>query len=83
MQLLDLIFLILRGLEILIIVDAVLSFVMPPDRFPRSLTTQLTDPLYAPVRAIIKPEALGGFDISPVIVIVLLRVMGSMLAGAL
>jgi uncharacterized protein YggT (Ycf19 family) len=82
MQLLDLIFLILRGLEILIFVDALLSFLMPPDKFPRSLTTQITDPLYAPVRAIIKPEALGGFDISPLILIIILRVMTSMLAGA-
>jgi uncharacterized protein YggT (Ycf19 family) len=81
MELIELIFWILRGLEILIFIDAVLSFLMPPDKFPRSLTTQITDPLYAPVRAIIKPEALG-FDISPLILIVLLRVMRSMLSGA-
>jgi uncharacterized protein YggT (Ycf19 family) len=83
MALPELIFLILRGLEILIIVDAVLSFLMSPDKFPRSLTTQITDPLYAPVRAVLKPEVTGGFDLSPLIVIMLLRFMGSMLVRAL
>lgn len=83
MALPELIFAVLKGLEILIIVDAVLSFVMQPDKFPRSLTTQITDPLYAPVRAVLKPEVTGGFDLSPLIIIMLLRFMGSLLAGAL
>lgn len=82
MALPELIFAVLKGLEILIIVDAVLSFVMQPDKFPRSLTTQITDPLYAPVRAVLKPEVTGGFDLSPLIIIMLLRFMGSLLAGA-
>ena len=53
----------------LIIIDSVLSWVMPVDKFPRSLTTQITEPLYAPFRALLKPERMGGFDVSPLIVL--------------
>jgi YggT family protein len=70
---------ILSALQVLIIVDAVLSWVMPVTQFPRKVTTQITDPLYAPIRAILKPERMGGFDISPLLVLVLLQVMESML----
>lgn len=70
---------ILEALWWLIIVDAVLSWVMPPDRFPRSLTVQITEPLYAPIRAILKPERTGGLDLSPILVMFLIYLMKSML----
>jgi YggT family protein len=74
---------ILTVLQLIIIADALMSWFMPPDRFPRSLTNSITMPLYAPIRAIIRPESLGGFDISPLIMLFLLRAMEKMLAGAL
>lgn len=70
------------ALKWLIIIDAVLSWVMPPDRFPRSLTGQLTDPLYAPIRAILKPEKTGGLDLSPLLVLLILFAMENLLHRA-
>jgi YggT family protein len=73
---------ILQALTWLIIIDSILSFVMPADRFPRSLTTQLTDPLYAPVRMLLRPERTGGFDLSPLVILVLIQILESMLQRA-
>ena len=75
--------LIVTGLKWLIIIDAVLSWVMPEDKFPRSLTNQITDPLYAPIRAVLRPERTGGLDLSPMIIILLLFAMESMLSHAM
>ena len=75
-------FLLLDVLLWLIIIDAVLSWVMPVDRFPRSFTTQITEPLYAPIRMILKPERTGGFDLSPLLMIFLIHFMQSMLHRA-
>jgi uncharacterized protein YggT (Ycf19 family) len=73
---------ILYALEILIVVDAILSFVMPDStKFPRNITTQITDPLYAPIRAILRPERIG-LDVSPMVVLVLIQVMRNMLLRA-
>ena len=73
---------ILEALWWLIIIDAVLSWVMPPDRFPRNVTTQITDPLYAPIRALLRPERTGGLDLSPILLMVVIYVMKSMLTRA-
>jgi uncharacterized protein YggT (Ycf19 family) len=52
-----------------------------PDKsqFPRNLTSQITDPLYAPLRAVLRPERSGGLDFSPLIVLLLLSFMERML----
>jgi YggT family protein len=74
---------ILTALQLLIVVDAILSWVMPDStKFPRNLTTQITDPLYAPIRAILRPERMGGLDISPIIVFMLIKLMQSMIQRA-
>jgi YggT family protein len=65
----QILFFVLNALWWIIIIDSVLSWVMPPDKIPRSLTTQITDPLYAPFRSVLKPERMGGFDFSPLIVL--------------
>jgi YggT family protein len=74
---------ILYALQLLVLVDALLSWMMGPEQFPRSLTTRITEPLYAPVRAILSPEKLGGFDVSPIVMLLLLRAMQQMLASRL
>jgi len=72
---------ILQALQLVIFADVILSWVMPDrESFPRSLTSQITDPLYAPIRAVLKPERSGGLDFSPMIVLLLLQFMGRMLA---
>jgi YggT family protein len=76
--------LILSILKYLIFADFILSWVMPdPTRFPRNLTTQITDPLYAPIRALLKPQQTGGLDFSPMVVLLLVQAMQSMLTHAL
>jgi YggT family protein len=75
--------LVLTALKWLIFIDVILSWVMPnQEQFPRSFTKQITDPLYAPIRAVIKPQATGGLDFSPIVVLILLQVMESMLHKA-
>ena len=74
---------IVTGIKWLILIDAILSWVMPEDRFPRSLTGQLTDPLYAPIRALLKPERTGGFDLSPLIVLGVLLFLENMIARSI
>jgi YggT family protein len=73
---------ILSLLQLIVVADAILSWVMPDStKFPRNITTQITDPLYAPIRAILRPERMG-LDVSPIIVLVLIHVMRMMLARA-
>jgi YggT family protein len=72
----------LQMLEYVIIGDALLSWVVPDKtQFPRSLTSQIADPLCAPFRKLIGPDRLGGLDLSPVATLILLQVMRSMLRG--
>ncbi|MCB9793356.1 MAG: YggT family protein [Alphaproteobacteria bacterium] len=72
----------LRFLTMLIIVDALLSWVMPdPRRFPRNYTTALTEPMYAPIHAILSPQATGGLDFSPIVLIFLFRWLEGLLMG--
>jgi YggT family protein len=67
-------------LELTIIFDALLSWVFPnKEQFPRSLTSQIADPLCAPFRKLIGPERMGGFDLSPLAALILLQVMRGLL----
>lgn len=69
-----------EAIAMIVLVDALSSWVVKdPNAFPRSITGPITRPLYAPIRAILKPEKMGGIDLSPLIVIVVLNG----LAGAL
>jgi YggT family protein len=73
----------LRVLEIIVLVDALLSWVAPnKENFPRSLTSQLADPLCAPFRALVGPDRTGGMDLSPIVVMILLQVMRTLIARA-
>jgi YggT family protein len=67
-------------LGLTIIFDALLSWVFPnKEQFPRSLTSQIADPLCAPFRKLIGPERMGGFDLSPLAALILLQVMRGLL----
>lgn len=70
----------LRVLEWTIIADALLSWVAPnKEQFPRTITSQIADPLCAPFRKVIGPERMGGMDLSPVAALILLQVMQGLL----
>lgn len=68
-----LIFLILKGIRLIVLLDIIFSWVIrDPNQFPRSLTRQITAPLYAPIHAILDPRKTGGFDLAPLIILLLL-----------
>ncbi len=74
--------LIIQGIRFIVLADVILSWVMrDPDQFPRSLTRQITGPLYAPIHAILDPRKTGGIDLSPLIVLLLLSALQHWLAG--
>jgi uncharacterized protein YggT (Ycf19 family) len=74
----ELFLLLLKALEFVVIADSLLSWLVPnKESFPRSLTSQLADPLCAPFRALVGPERLGGMDLSPIFVIIVLQLAGS------
>ena len=71
---------ILNLLVLIVVADALLSWVAPDSsRFPRSLTSAIADPLSAPVRAILKPGVTGGIDFSPIVVIMVLHALAQAL----
>jgi uncharacterized protein YggT (Ycf19 family) len=72
--------LVLRAARVLVIADAIFSWVMRPDQFPRSLTKPLLDPIYAPMRRVLTPFT-GSFDLSPLILLILLFALERALAG--
>ena len=67
----------LNVVSVIIIVDAVLSWLQLPESFPRSLTGQLTAPLYAPIRGVL--GAPGGMDFSPLILLVIINMLSNAL----
>ncbi len=73
---------IITGVTVIVIADAVLSWIQPdPDAVPRRYLARLTDPLYAPIRAILPSS--GPFDFSPLVLIVLLQLLKGALLGTL
>ena len=58
-------------LTIIVIIDAVLSFVLAPDHPIRSALGQILQPLYAPIRKFM--PAMGGLDFSPIVLLLLIR----------
>jgi uncharacterized protein YggT (Ycf19 family) len=65
---------IINGLCVIILADAVLSWFIPgTEQFPRSITALITGPLYAPIHAVLGPGTTGGFDLAPLIYLVVLQ----------
>jgi uncharacterized protein YggT (Ycf19 family) len=73
----------LQVLQYIIIGDSLLSWVVPDKtQFPRSLTSQIVDPLCFPFRKLLGPERTGGLDLAPLIVLLVLYLMSSMIVRA-
>lgn len=60
-----------RILTFVVIVDALLSFVMPPYNPVRTFLDRLVEPMLNPIRRIVPP--IGGMDFSPVILILIIQ----------
>ena len=66
--------------SLVILAAVVLSWVrLPPDNPIVRVTNALTEPLLAPIRRVL-PE-MGGFDLSPLVLLLLLRLVRSLLLG--
>lgn len=59
--------------SLLIIINALLSFVLAPDHPIRQATGRVLEPIYAPIRRIIPPA--GMFDFTPIIVLILIQLL--------
>ena len=66
-----------NGLELLVVVDAVLSFFVSPLHPVRQAIGRIVRPLLAPIQRAIPP--IGGFDLSPIVLIFLIEVVRSAL----
>ena len=65
---------VLNILSLIVIADALLSWVSPdPSQPPRSLTNAIAEPLGAPIRWILKPQYTGGIDFSPIGILLVLQ----------
>jgi len=69
------------GLTALVIVYAILSWIPTASSMLQDLVGRLAEPLVAPVRKII--PLVGGIDLSPLVVIVLLQIVAIVLGDAL
>ena len=69
----------LRILSILVIADAILSWVQPPSQSPRRELMRVTNPIYAPIRAILPP--VGGLDLSPLVLLLLIQLVSRAVIG--
>lgn len=72
---------ILTALKVLVVLDALFSWFLTPGTPPRSWTTALLDPIYAPLRRLLQPM-LGSIDLSPLIALLLLHLCGLALVRA-
>jgi uncharacterized protein YggT (Ycf19 family) len=61
----------LNAAKLLVIADALFSWVFEPQQFPRSITKPLLDPIYEPLRAALKPFT-GPIDLSPLLLLAVL-----------
>jgi len=68
-------------LTLLIFVYSLLGFFLSPYHPIRRTLGQVIEPLLAPIRRVLPP--LGGLDFSPLILMIILQVLGSLLTAFL
>ncbi len=82
MALVGLLFTLLDLYTWVIVIRALASWVSTDPRNPIiQLLARLTDPVLAPLRRVIPPQALGGLDVSPILAILLIQGVNYLLAG--
>lgn len=60
-------------LSLLIVVDALLSFVLPPFHSVREAIGRVLNPIYAPIRKVI--PSTGMLDFTPIVALILIQVL--------
>ncbi len=68
-------------LSLLIIISAVLSFFMSPFHPIRQTIDRVLNPMLAPIRRVV--PAIGGFDFSPLILLILIQVVSNIVINLL
>jgi YggT family protein len=68
-------------LSLIVIIDIVLSYFMPPFNPIRNFLDRIVNPLLAPIRRVVPP--IGMIDFSPLILLILIQVVGSILISLL
>ena len=71
------IFLLLQGLRIFLVLGTLLPMFLPADNTLRRGIERIVEPVLRPFRRVIKP--IGGFDITPLVLYLLLIVIESLL----
>lgn len=75
----SIIFLVFRIFSWLVIAHVILSYFMSPYHPIRETIDRIVNPFLAPIRQIM--PAMGGLDFSPLILIIILQLLGSLLAS--
>jgi len=60
-----------QAYTIIVFVDVLLTYFLPPDNPIRTALDKLVEPLLNPIRRVI--PAIGGLDFSPIVLIILLQ----------
>jgi len=64
---------VLRVLTLVIIVDVLVSFLLPPNNRFREVLDRIVNPMLDPIRRIVPP--ISHFDFSPVILLIILQII--------
>ena len=73
--------LIAQLLGLLVIVSVILSYVMEPYHPVRRAVDSIVEPMLAPLRRVIPP--LGMFDITPIVLLLLIQLISNLLINLL
>ena len=74
-----LIYLITRILIFVIIADVILSYFMSPYHPVRETLDRIVEPMLSPIRNVM--PYMGGIDFSPIVLILLIQLIGSLLVN--
>ena len=68
-------------LILVVLIDIILSYFVPPWNRVRLFLDKIVVPLLRPIRKVIKP--VGGLDFSPIVLVVLIQIISSLLRNFL
>ncbi|MEI8130833.1 MAG: YggT family protein [Leptolinea sp.] len=69
----------LQLLSMIVFVDVILSYFLPPYNPIRAFLDRIVEPLLSPIRRVV--PAMAGIDFSPMVLIILLQVLDSVISS--
>lgn len=73
--------LLVNALTLLVIVDVLISYFLPPYHPSREMLDRLVEPFLAPIRRFLPPA--GGIDFSPMVLVIAIQLIGQVLISIL